>query len=103
MRLYRKKDTRNWWMCFTIDGVRHDKSTGTTDEKVAGLVLADIELKIFKKERLGVEFELQYTFDEMMSKFMDEYASKQEKSTQRRYNSLLNTCSRSSEEKSFPG
>jgi len=89
MGLYRKKDTRNWWMNFTINGVQYNKSTGTADAKIAGLILADMELKILKNEKLGVEFELNYTFDEMMSKFMSDYAPKQEKSTQRRYEQSL--------------
>ena len=89
MGLYRKQGTKKWWMCFTLNGVQYDKSTGTTDEKLAGLILADVELKILKKEKLGVEFELDYTFDQMMSKFMDEYASQQERSTKRRYEQSL--------------
>lgn len=89
MGLYRKKGTRSWWMSFTAGGVQHHKSTGTPDEKLARLVLGDIQLKIFKNERLGVEFEPQYTFDEMMAKFMEEWAPQQEKSTQRRYQQSL--------------
>ena len=89
MGLYRKKGTNKWWMCFTANGVQYDKSTGTADKKMAGLILADMELKILKQEKLNIEPELEYTFDEMMAKFMDEYASRQEKSTKRRYEQSL--------------
>jgi len=85
MGLYRKKGTNNWWMCFTANGVRYDKSTGTADRKIAGLILSDMELKILKQEKLGIEPELEYTFEEMMAKFMHEYAPRQENSTRRRY------------------
>jgi len=85
MGLYRKKGTDKWWMCFTAKGVRYDKSTGTADRKIAALILSDIELKILRHEKLGVEFELGYTFDDMMAKFMDEYAPRQEETTRRRY------------------
>jgi hypothetical protein len=89
MGLYRKKGTSNWWMNFTIDGIQYNKSTGTADAKLAGLIPADMELKVLKNEKLGMEFELGYILDEMMSKFMSDYAPKQEKSTQRRYEQSL--------------
>ncbi|OPY06250.1 MAG: Tyrosine recombinase XerC [Syntrophorhabdus sp. PtaB.Bin184] len=89
MGLYRKKGSNKWWMCFTANGVRYDKSTGTADKKLAGLIFADMGLKILKQEKLGVEPELEYTFDDMTTKFMDEYASRQEKSTKRRYEQSL--------------
>jgi integrase len=89
MGLYRKKGTSNWWMNFTIDGIQYNKSTGTADAKLAGLIPADMELKVLKNEKLGMEFELDYILDEMMSKFMSDYAPKQEKGTQRRYEQSL--------------
>ena len=76
MGLYRQDGSENWWMSFTAGGRRYRKSTGTDDKKLAGLILADIELKILKQEKLGIEPELEYTFDDMMAKFMDEYAPK---------------------------
>ena len=87
--LYRKQGTKNWWMFFTYNKVNYDKSTGTKDKKLAELIVADMELKILKHEKLGIEPEMQYTFDEMVTKFMDEYACQQEKSTKRRYEQSL--------------
>jgi integrase len=85
MGLYRQDGSGNWWMSFTVGGRRYRKSTGTDDKKLAGLILADIELKVLKQEKLGIEPELEYTFDDMMAKFMDEYAPKKAESTQVRY------------------
>jgi len=85
MGLYRRNGTGNWWMSFTFEGVQYRQSTGTDDEKMAALILADMELKILKKEKLGIEPELDYTFDDMMVKFRAEYVPKKAESTQTRF------------------
>ena len=60
MGLYRQDGSESWWMSFTAGGRRYRKSTGTGDKKLAGLILADIELKILKQEKLGIQPELEY-------------------------------------------
>lgn len=87
--LYRRNGTGNWWRSFTVAGVQYRQSTGTDHKKLAGLILADMEIKILKKERLGIEAELEYFFDEMMDKFMSEYAPRKAESTQLRFSQSL--------------
>jgi integrase len=85
MGLYRRNKTGKWWMSFTVAAVQYRQSTGTDDRKLAGLILADMELKILKQEKLGIAPEVHYTFDDMMDKFMAEYAPRKAESTQLRF------------------
>ncbi|MEW6003207.1 MAG: site-specific integrase [Nitrospirota bacterium] len=71
MGLYRRPDSKVWWMCFTVDGRLYRKSTETDDKELAKRVLKSIEGKIAEgkwfpesKERLP-----EYTFRELAEKY----------------------------------
>ena len=72
MGLYRRPDSDVYWMSFIYNGKLCRKSTGTSDEKLAKKVLGKVETQIVEGKWFDVDKSRQYTFDEMMDKFMNE-------------------------------
>ena len=89
MGLYRRPDSPIWWMNFSADGKQHRRSTGTANKKLAEKVLAKIETQIIEGRWFDVDKAKQYTFKDMMERFMAEHAPTKEPMTQRRYKSML--------------
>lgn len=69
MGLYRKKGSRFWWMCYSVDGVQRFDSTKTASKGVAQKIWkkreAEIALGLFKVGWRGERM----TFDELCDEF----------------------------------
>ncbi len=89
MGLYRRPDSPIWWMSFSANGKQHRQSTGTANKKLAEKILAKIETQIVEGRWFEVDRAKQYTFKDMMERFMTEHAPTKEAMTQRRYKSTL--------------
>ncbi|WP_420466142.1 tyrosine-type recombinase/integrase [Panacagrimonas sp.] len=55
MSLYKRADSPHWWVDFTINGQRVQKSTGTTDRRAAKQILAKWQSEAWRREYLGVK------------------------------------------------
>jgi len=72
MGLYRRKDSKQWWMSFTVNGRQYSKSTGTADkqtaQKIYDIVKAKIALGQWAPE---LQEKKPYTFTELVDKFRE--------------------------------
>lgn len=85
MGLFRRKNSRIWWMSFSVNGKQYLRSTGTHDKKFAEAILAKIKTQILEGKWFDVDTAKQYTFNDMMEKYFKEHASvHKEQSTLRR-------------------
>lgn len=86
-----KSGTSIYWFSYTdpITKVRHFKSTGTSDKKMANDMYYGFMAELVKVKHFGANEAQNRTFDEMMEKFMREHSITQEPTTQKRYISLL--------------
>ena len=87
MGLYRRKNSPNWYMAFTCDGLTCNASTGTEDEKTAAEIFRRLEAKIalgqWHPEMMQPKEEKQqYTFEELAEKF-GKWAAPRQKSWNR--------------------
>lgn len=94
MGLYRRKDSDIWWMSFTFNGRQIRRSTETVDKKLGEKIYAKVLTKVVEGKWFEFNEASQHTFDEMMERFMNEYAPKQEITTQIRYTSALDHLKR---------
>ncbi len=78
MGLYRRKDSKVWWMCFTFKARQYQKSTGTDDKELANRILKSIEGKIAEGKWFPDSRETMpiYRFAELTEKYF-EWASRQ--------------------------
>ncbi|MEJ2183793.1 MAG: site-specific integrase [Nitrospirota bacterium] len=81
MSLYRRSDSRIWWVSFNVRGVRKRISTGATNRKKAKLVqakiLADVqEDRWFERERAK-----SITFRQMAEKYVSRYKRQRDEHT----------------------
>ncbi len=74
MGLYRRKDSRTWWMSFSVNGRLYRRSTETTDRKLAGKIYGKIQTQITEGKWFDVDEAGLRTFDEMMEKYLEEYS-----------------------------
>jgi site-specific recombinase XerD len=86
MGLYRRKDSRDWWMSFT-DDKRNPcrRSTGTSDRKLAEKIFAKVKTQVVEAKFFELDEAKKHTFDEMMERFMIEHAPTKEPSMQKSY------------------
>jgi integrase len=89
MGLYRRPESPIWWMSFSADGMQYRKSTGTANRKLAKKILAKVETQIVEGKWFDVDKARQYTFDDMMDRFMNEHAPTKEPKTQKSYRNSL--------------
>jgi integrase len=89
MGLYKRKDSKVWWMCFTVNNRQYHKSTGTTDRKLAEKIYAKIITMITEGKWFEVDEARTRTFEDLMERFMQEYAPTKEPTTQKRYRAAL--------------
>ncbi len=89
MGLFRRTGSTVWWMSFCADGKQCRQSTGTADRKLAEKILGKIEAQIVEGKWFDVVKARQYTFDDMMDRFMKEHAPTKEPKTQRSYRHSL--------------
>ena len=57
MSLYKRPDSPHWWVDFTVNGQRVQRSTGTAGRKAAKQVLAKWQSEAWRREYLGVRDE----------------------------------------------
>jgi site-specific recombinase XerD len=88
MGLYRRGKT--YWFSITYQGKRIQRSTDTDNKKLAEKIHAKTYTEIIEDRYFDVVEAKKHTFDELMKKFMSEYAVKKEVSTQMRYVSARN-------------
>ncbi len=65
--LYKRKDSPYWWISFTVDGKQYQRSTRTTDEKIAMRILAKVQTQVM----FGKQEKPQYTFRELTEKYVE--------------------------------
>ena len=85
MGLFRRTGSAVWWMSFCAGGTRYRQSTGTANRKVAEKILGKIEAQIVEGKWFDVVKARQYTFEDMMDRFMAEHAPTKEPATQKLY------------------
>ena len=85
MGLYKRQDSPVYWMSFSVNGKQYKRSTGTEDKRVAEAILGKVRGQVVEGKWFEVDEAKQHTFDEMMEKFMREYAPSKEPTTQQRY------------------
>jgi integrase len=74
MGLYRRKDSRTWWMSFSANGKAYRKSTETSDRKLAEKIYAKVLTLVTESKWFDVDEAGLRTFDEMMEKYLEEYS-----------------------------
>jgi len=90
MGLYKRQDSPVFWMSFSVNGKQYKRSTGTADKRLAEAVLGKVRGQVVEGKWFEVDQAKQHTFDEMMEKFMREYAPSRELKTQKSYITSLN-------------
>jgi integrase len=74
-----------WWVSFTVDGKPFQRSTGTANEKLAKKVEAKIKTQIVEDKWFDIDKAKRYTYEDMMTRFMEKYAPKKTTATQAMY------------------
>ncbi len=73
MGLFRKKGSPYWWACYTVNGKKQNKSTKTTNKRVAERrymkIVNDVNNSIFEDD--VAKF---YSFNDMMEKYITEHS-----------------------------
>jgi len=83
MGLYRRG--KIYWFSIQYQGKRIQRSLKTDNKKLAERIYAKVLCEIVEGRYYETVKARQYTFDEMMGRFMKEYAVQREVSTQKRY------------------
>jgi integrase len=76
-------------MSFTYDRRQCHRSTGTRDRKLAEKIYAKVITQIVEGKWFEFDESQQKTFEDLMSRFMKEYAPTKEPTTQKRYHAAL--------------
>jgi integrase len=87
MGLYKRGSV--YWMSFSANRKQYQRSTGTTDRKTAEKIYAKVLTQIVEGKWFEFDEAKQRTFEDLMSRFMKEYAPTKELTTQRRYRAAL--------------
>ena len=74
MGLYRRGDSPIYWMSFSLDGRQYRKSTNTANRKAAENILSKVKVQIAEGKWLEIDQSQQYTFEELMEKYLNEYS-----------------------------
>ena len=83
-----------WWTCIRHEGRKIQKSLETTDRKLAKSIEAKIRTEIVEGKYLEKQIGSKKTFNDMMEKFMKEYAPTVSENTQNAYTYYLKNLSR---------
>ena len=70
MGLYRRKDSPVFWMSFTKDGISYDRSTKTSDKRVAEAILGKIKAQIVEGKWFNVSQAKSYSFEQLMDEYI---------------------------------
>ena len=74
MGLYKRKDSKVWWISFTVNGRQYHRSTGATDKRLAKAIMAKIKTQIAEGKWFDVDDAKRYAFDELMGKYISHYS-----------------------------
>jgi len=74
MGLYRRPDSKFWWMDCTVNGKPCRRSTETSDRKLAEKIYASVLTQITEGKWFDVDEAGLRTFDEMMERYLEEYS-----------------------------
>lgn len=85
MGLYRRKDSAVWWMSYTVAGRTYYKSSNTENKRLAETILGKIKAEIIEGRYFDKDKSRLYTYENLVEKFMAEYAPEKRDSTQERY------------------
>ncbi len=88
MGLYKRKDSKFWWMCFSVGNKHYRRSTGTTNKALAEKIYAKVQTIIAEGKWFDFE-RAKHTFDELIERFMQTHAKQQRQSTQKRYKAAI--------------
>jgi site-specific recombinase XerC len=78
--IFRKPNTKNWWIAYSFRGHPYQESSGSTDRKVALKLLQDRLRKVNKPHFADPAKERRYTLDDMLEQLKLSYESKQNNS-----------------------
>jgi len=71
MGLYRRKNSPIWHMSFCVNNRQYQRSTGTTDKRLADAILAKVKTQIVEGKWFEKEIRQEHTFGELAEKYLD--------------------------------
>lgn len=74
MAIFLRKQSKSWWMSFTVDGKQYQKSTGTEDKKLAMKIYGKILTLITEKKWFDIDAARQHTFEDLMERYFNDHA-----------------------------
>jgi hypothetical protein len=77
MGLYKRKDSKSYWMSFKVKGKRFFESTGTANKKLAERIYAKLLTDIHEGRWFQPQ-DKKRTLKEMIEKFQKEYTDKKD-------------------------
>ncbi len=72
MGLFRRRQSKSWWMSFTANGKYYQKSTGTADRKLAEKILAKVSTQIVEDKWFESDLARQHTLTDLMDRYSQE-------------------------------
>jgi integrase len=82
MGLFRRSQSKCWWMSFIANGKQYQKSTGTKDRHQAERIYAKIQTQIVEDKFFESDLAKQHTLSELMDRYMLEVVSHKAPRTQ---------------------
>ncbi len=87
MRGLRKRG-QTWWMSFSINGQQIQKSTGTSDRKIAEAIFHKVKAEVAERKWFEVPVGRDMTFSDLMEKYLKEVSPSKAPLTHNREKSL---------------
>lgn len=87
MGLYKRG--RVWWMSFNVNGRRVQRTTETSDRKLAEAILGKTQTKIIEGKYFDVLEEKERTVSEMLERYLEEHSSRKSLTDYRRNRASL--------------
>ncbi|MFZ6006884.1 MAG: tyrosine-type recombinase/integrase [Nitrospirota bacterium] len=78
MGLYRRKDSKVWWMAFTVDGMQYQRSTLTADRRLAEKIYGKILTEIQEGRWFEVDYARKMRLRDMVERYEQEYTEKKD-------------------------
>lgn len=85
MGVYRRKKSAVWWMSFTVNGTQYQRSTNTTDRRLAEKILGKITTEVMEEKWFDRDAARRHTYDEMKDRFIEEHVPTVSAGMQRSY------------------
>ena len=85
MGIFKRRQSKFWWLNFTVNGRVIQRSSETTDKKLAEAILGKIKAQIVEEKFFDLDKSRQYSFEDLMEKYFNDHAPihKTESSVQR--------------------